>query len=68
MKGWSQRWEGSGLHRSDLLPMPQNGYSSLCFVSVPQGDPGTRGPPGIPGREGPKVSFEEHPLRCFAAC
>lgn len=32
----------------------------IChFLSVPQGDPGTRGPPGIPGREGPKVSFEE---------
>lgn len=41
----------------------------IChFLSVPQGDPGTRGPPGIPGREGPKVSFEDSTLHGCVAC
>lgn len=68
MKGRSQIQKGDRLQRSDWCPFHKNGYLSLCFVSVPQGDPGTRGPPGIPGREGPKVSFEESALHCFAAC
>lgn len=29
--------------------------SRLCYPSVFQGDVGPRGPPGVPGREGPKV-------------
>lgn len=54
------------LHGSDVCH--KNISLSLCFLSALQGDPGTRGPPGIPGREGPKVSFVECTFHCFVSC